>query len=73
VAQQKVIETLNAALYPDAPSGSTSNGLALSEDEKHYMLPMPIITVLLCLMLVCPVRVNQKVLFRWVGILPMLK
>jgi YVTN family beta-propeller protein len=30
----KVIETLNAALYPDAPSGSTSNGLALSEDQK---------------------------------------
>ncbi len=29
-----VVETLNAALYPDAPSGSTSNGVALSEDEK---------------------------------------
>ncbi len=29
-----VVETLNAALYPDSPSGSTSNGLALSEDEK---------------------------------------
>ena len=28
------VETLNAALYPDAPSGSTSNGVALSEDEK---------------------------------------
>ncbi len=34
VAAKKVIETLNAALYPDAPSGSTTNGLALSEDEK---------------------------------------
>lgn len=34
VKQRKVIETLNAALYPDAPSGSTSNGLALSKDEK---------------------------------------
>jgi YVTN family beta-propeller protein len=33
-AEQKVIETLNAALYPDAPPGSTSNGLALSADEK---------------------------------------
>ena len=33
-AQRKVIETLNAALYPDAPTGSTTNGLALSEDEK---------------------------------------
>jgi YVTN family beta-propeller protein len=31
---QKVIETLNAALYPNAPSGSTTNGLALSADEK---------------------------------------
>jgi YVTN family beta-propeller protein len=31
---RKVIETLNAALYPDAPSGSTSNSLALSEDDK---------------------------------------
>ncbi|MGL6267234.1 MAG: YncE family protein, partial [Chitinophagaceae bacterium] len=29
-----VVETLNAALYPNAPSGSTSNGVALSEDEK---------------------------------------
>ncbi len=32
--QKKVIETLNAALYPNAPSGSTSNGLALSANEK---------------------------------------
>ncbi len=30
----RVLETLNAALYPDAPSGSTSNGVALSEDEE---------------------------------------
>lgn len=30
----KVIETLNAALYPDAPTGSSSNGLALSENQK---------------------------------------
>jgi len=30
----KVIETLSAALFPDAPPGSTSNGLALSADEK---------------------------------------
>ena len=34
VRQRKVLETLNAALYPDAPAGSTSNGLALSGDEK---------------------------------------
>lgn len=32
--ERKVIEVLNAALFPDAPQGSTSNGLALSEDEK---------------------------------------
>lgn len=31
---KKVIEVLNAALYPDAPPGSTSNGLALSANEK---------------------------------------
>ena len=33
-SQRKVIETLNAALYPNSPSGSTTNGVALSEDEK---------------------------------------
>ena len=32
------VETLNAALYPDAPSGSTSNGVALSEDEKMLFI-----------------------------------
>jgi YVTN family beta-propeller protein len=32
--QKKVIEKLNAALYPDAPSGSTTNSVALSRDEK---------------------------------------
>lgn len=31
---RKVIEKLNAALYPDAPAGSTTNGLALSADNK---------------------------------------
>ena len=31
---RRVIETLNAALYPDAPSGSTSNSVALSADNK---------------------------------------
>ncbi|MBC7720546.1 MAG: bifunctional YncE family protein/alkaline phosphatase family protein [Pedobacter sp.] len=34
IIQKKVIETLNAALYPNAPSGSTSNGVALSANEK---------------------------------------
>jgi YVTN family beta-propeller protein len=32
--ERRVIETLNAALFPDAPSGSTTNGLALSSDDK---------------------------------------
>jgi len=32
--QQKVIETLTASLYPNAPPGSTTNGLALSADES---------------------------------------
>jgi YVTN family beta-propeller protein len=33
-----VIETLNAALYPEALTGSTTNGLALSEDEKFLYI-----------------------------------
>jgi YVTN family beta-propeller protein len=34
IKEKKVIEVLNAALYPDAPLGSASNGLALSENQK---------------------------------------
>ncbi len=34
IMQRKVLEVLNAALYPDAPAGSSSNGLALSVDGK---------------------------------------
>jgi hypothetical protein len=34
VLQMKVIETLNSALYPDSPSGSTTNSVALSSDDK---------------------------------------
>ncbi|MFI5130632.1 MAG: bifunctional YncE family protein/alkaline phosphatase family protein [Chitinophagales bacterium] len=33
-----VVETLNAALYPIAPIGSTSNGIALSGDEKKLFI-----------------------------------
>jgi DNA-binding beta-propeller fold protein YncE len=36
--QKKVIETLNSALYPDAPSGSTTNSVALSKDEKTLFI-----------------------------------
>lgn len=35
---RKVIETLNTALYPDAPAGSTPNGLALSPDQKKLLV-----------------------------------
>ncbi len=34
IAARKVLEVLNAALYPDAPTGSASNGVALSEDQR---------------------------------------
>ncbi len=34
IQKRKLIETLNAALFPDAPSGSTTNAVALSSDEK---------------------------------------
>ncbi|MFI5156153.1 MAG: alkaline phosphatase family protein [Chitinophagales bacterium] len=32
--KRTVVETLNAALYPNSPSGSTTNALALSADQK---------------------------------------
>ncbi len=32
--ERRVIETLNAALYPNSATGSTSNGVALSDDDK---------------------------------------
>ena len=34
----KVIEILNAALYPAAPAGSTTNSVALSPDEKQLYI-----------------------------------
>ena len=34
LATRKTLEVLNAALYPDAPNGSTTNSLALSTDER---------------------------------------
>lgn len=36
--QLKVIETLNAALYPNALAGSTTNSVALSSDEKSLFI-----------------------------------
>jgi len=34
IQQRKVLETLNAALYPNSVPGSTTNSVALSADEK---------------------------------------
>ena len=34
IRKRKVLETLNAALYPESRVGSTTNGVALSADEK---------------------------------------
>lgn len=34
----KVVETLNAALYPDSPAGSTTNGVALSKNDKRLYI-----------------------------------
>jgi YVTN family beta-propeller protein len=34
ISKRKVLEVLNAALYPNAPTGSASNGLALSDNQK---------------------------------------
>ncbi len=34
IRKRKVLEVLNAAMFPDAPEGSSSNGLALSANEK---------------------------------------
>ncbi len=37
-SENKVIETLNAALFPNAPPGSTSNGLALNGSENKLYI-----------------------------------
>lgn len=34
IKKRKVVEVLNAALFPNAPTGSSTNGLALSKNEK---------------------------------------
>ena len=38
LAKKTEIEVLNGALYPNAPNGSTTNGVALSEDEKTLFI-----------------------------------
>lgn len=38
IKDMKVIETLDAALYANAPSGATSNGVSLSSDEKRLYI-----------------------------------
>ncbi|HCL83117.1 MAG TPA: hypothetical protein DIC22_04035 [Chitinophagaceae bacterium] len=34
ITNRRVLETLDAALYPGSPGGSTTNGVALSENDK---------------------------------------
>ncbi len=70
IKNKKVIETLNSALYPEAPTGSATNGIALSEDEKNYISQMPTTIVWLFLISVKKALLSPKVLFQWVGILP---
>ncbi|MFZ4619529.1 MAG: bifunctional YncE family protein/alkaline phosphatase family protein [Bacteroidota bacterium] len=36
--KKRVIETLNAALFPDSPAGSTTNSVCLSEDETTLFI-----------------------------------
>jgi len=38
IQKRKLLETLNAALYPDAPSGSTSNSVCLSPDDRQLYI-----------------------------------
>ena len=38
VQKRKTLETLEAALYPDAPAGSTSNAVSLSADGKQLYI-----------------------------------
>jgi DNA-binding beta-propeller fold protein YncE len=38
VKQKIVVETLEAALFPDSPSGSTSNSVALSDNNKRLYI-----------------------------------
>jgi YVTN family beta-propeller protein len=66
IKSRKVLEVLNAALYGDAPAGSTSNGLALSASGKNLYVAMQTTIAWLFLMSLCPAEVSQKVLFLWV-------
>ena len=36
--KEELVETLNAALFPKSPSGSTTNGLSLTEDDKTLFI-----------------------------------
>jgi len=38
IKQRKVIETLNAAMFPNSLAGSTTNSVALSRDEKKLFI-----------------------------------
>ena len=38
IQRRRVLETLDAGLYPGSPAGSTTNGLALSENEQKLYI-----------------------------------
>lgn len=59
-----VVETLNAALYPNAPSGSTSNGVAVSEDGKTLYIANADNNCLAVFDVSNPGKSVSKVLFR---------
>jgi YVTN family beta-propeller protein len=72
-AEGKVVETLNAALYPNSPSGSTSNGVALSTDEKTLYVANADNNCLAVFDVENPVHLNQKGSSLQAGIPPILK
>lgn len=72
-ASNTVIETVSTTLYPTNLTGSTTNGLALSQNEKRYTLQMPITIALPYLMFLLPETVKARDLFLLAGIQPMLR
>jgi len=66
----KALETIWAALFPDAPCGSTPNSVALSPDEKTLLWPTRTTISLPCLMSACPAKATRLASFLPDGIPP---
>ncbi len=64
------METLNAALYPNAPSGSTTNSVALSSDEKTLYIANADNNCLAVFDVSQAGSSQSKALFRWAGTQP---